>query len=125
MRAWLLVLLVAGCQSALLDAGGTHMGSGSGSNGVLSECQLDADCALAGAKCCDCPTYAAPKADPAVRACDGVACPQMPCPLNVRAACEGGRGVLACVPLPCDQSCAEGFVIDASGCLECACAGAP
>src|SRR5947208_3628870 len=99
MRPWLLVLLVAGCQSALLDSGGGIMGSGSGSNGIVMECRVDLDCALAGAKCCDCPTYAAAKADPAVRACDGVACPQMTCPANVRAACEGGLCMLACVPV--------------------------
>src|SRR5258706_10734983 len=88
------------------------------------ECAVNAQCAAAAAKCCDCPTFAAPANDPALNACKGVACP-MPgptCAANLEPACDHGACVLACAPVACDQSCADGFATDRNGCLTCACA---
>jgi hypothetical protein len=123
MRVVVLVLVLAGCPLATRDAAIAPGDDGSGSNGTASECAVDFDCAAAGAKCCDCPTFAEPKSYPAYQACTGVVCP-MPntCPTNVRPACKLGRCELACVASTCALSCADGFVIDAAGCLTCECA---
>jgi hypothetical protein len=123
MRALLVLVLAAGCQSALTQDLGSGSGSGSGSNGAqMPECQVDKDCILAGPNCCDCPTFAEPVNAPAANACAGVMCPASSCPTNLRAACSQGACTIACVPSQCVQTCANGFQIDASGCLECACA---
>jgi hypothetical protein len=130
MRALALVLLVA-CQTAsptALDGvgggGGGTGGNGSG-GGINAECSINADCALAAAKCCDCPTFAVPLSDPAHSACEAVSCPANSCPANTRAACESGQCVLQCAPLACTLSCSGGYAIDPTGCLECACAEPP
>lgn len=121
----MLVAALAGCSAG--GAGdkvlaGTDSGSGGGGEGAIPECSADSDCATAGLKCCDCPTYAVPARDPAVNACMGVTCPASTCPDNVRAACTGGQCVLACKPLACGLTCADAYMIDATGCEECACA---
>ena len=127
MRSLLVMLVVAlaGCPAGSLDDKSVGNGTGSddmGGEGAIPECSADSDCATAGLKCCDCPTYAVPERDPTVNACMGVMCPMSTCPDNVRAACSGGQCVLACKPLACDLTCADGFMIDATGCEECACA---
>ena len=125
MRAAIVLLLaLAGCPagSAGDKALGNDNGGTGGGEGAVPECSADSDCVAAGLKCCDCPTYAAPARDPAVNACGGVTCPMNSCPDNVRAACSGGACVLACKPVTCSMSCADGYVIDATGCEECACA---
>jgi len=125
MRAAVLMLVaLAGCPAGSLDNKqvGNDNGSGGGGEGAVPECSSDSECVTAGLKCCDCPTYAAPARDPAVNACAGVTCPMSTCPDNVRAACVGGACTLACKPVTCPMSCADGYVIDASGCEECACA---
>lgn len=94
-------------------------------SGGSAECAADHDCAGAGDRCCDCPAFAVPITDASYRACSGVSCPDMHCPHNVRAACDRGRCVLACVAMECRQSCAFGFAADASGCLTCQCAAPP
>jgi hypothetical protein len=122
----LVVMLVAlaGCPAG----SNTDKALGNGSNvgggeGAIPECNQDSDCSAAGLKCCDCPTYAVPARDPAVNACMGVMCPAQTCPDNVRAACSGGACVLACKLLAYNLTCNNGYIIDASGCEECACAG--
>lgn len=132
MRSLVVLLLVAlaGCPATSRDAavGGGDNGAGSGSGsgaggGAPAECFIDGDCVPMGPKCCDCPTYAVPKNDPAHVACESVMCPASTCPANVHAACDMGRCVLACSPMACDMSCADGYATDpATGCLTCACA---
>jgi hypothetical protein len=111
-----LVVVVVGCGFG--DARGRDTTSG-----VQGECALDDDCVGAGVKCCDCPAFAVPVASPGHAACDSVPCPYRHCPRNVRAACDQGRCVLACVAMECRQSCLFGFAVDTSGCLTCECAG--
>jgi hypothetical protein len=118
MRVALTLLLLAACQSTLDNAGiGDDMG-----NAPL-ECNMSADCAAGAAKCCDCPTYAAPKTDSAISGCSGVACPAMNCPMNVAPSCSPDHQcVLACVAMACSNTCDDGFAVDANGCLSCECA---
>jgi hypothetical protein len=102
--------------------GGGGNGSGGGGGAVpLSSCGSDADCELASSACCECPTFALNVAD-ANSGCSEVTCGAMTCSQNVRAACLQDECQLQCVPLECDLSCADGFVVDTSGCLTCACA---
>ena len=124
----LLAFVVAACTTAMPDAtlsngsgDETGMGSG-GADGPAPQCSVDADCVLAAARCCDCPTFAMP-VDPADDICAGVTCP-MPgpsCPANIHAACEQAQCALACDVVQCDQQCPDGFVIDSNGCATCAC----
>jgi hypothetical protein len=124
MRYLVLILMtVSACSDSQLDAQGFGGGDdGAGSDGAPAECTTANDCAFGAAKCCDCPTYAAPKNDPTVNACAGVMCPGSTCPQNVELACNAGRCELACAPMQCDLACADGFVVDANGCLSCECA---
>lgn len=111
MRGWIaFVVVMLGC------------GSGDLHDAAATECVLDRDCMVAGARCCDCPTFAIPLSDPIREACAGVRCPDMHCPDNVRAACQEGRCALACVAMECPRSCLFGFATDGSGCLTCECA---
>ncbi|HEX5064376.1 MAG TPA: hypothetical protein VFV99_33605 [Kofleriaceae bacterium] len=124
------LVLLAGCPGSAEDnalGGGDDQGSGSGSGGggaPFNECHVAADCVPAGPKCCDCPTHAVPASDPVQQACKNVDCPPKDCGSPMEAACEQGRCVLACSPVPCDAtvSCTDGFDTDANGCLVCACA---
>lgn len=117
-----LLVLLSGCPDRQLDAG-TFNGDDDGLPGdIAGECSTASDCALGAAKCCDCPTYAAPKSDPAIRACSGVMCPAMTCPQNVAVACNSGRCELACTQMACLSTCADGFAVDGNGCLTCECA---
>lgn len=118
MRASWIVLVLAACQAGRAP---DRLWGG----GATAECATDNDCALAGATCCACPTYAVPANDPAALACGAVACPENSCIAEVRAACSGGSCMLACVATACDLSCPDGFALDASGCLGCACAAPP
>ena len=124
MRRLLLLalLLLPGCPDGQLDAQGFGGDDGMGSGGAAPECSTANDCAFGAAKCCDCPTYAAPKSDPGINACAGVMCPVTTCPQNVALACNSGRCELACAPMQCDLACADGFVVDTNGCLSCECA---
>lgn len=121
-----LVCLLAGChRDADTSAAGDDDGAGGGSpNGPeLSACVEDRDCVAAAATCCDCPAFAVNVDDPAHRACTGVSCPgPSGCEANVRAACDQGECVLACVELACPTDCPTGYQIDPTGCLSCACA---
>ncbi|MDB4955204.1 MAG: Antistasin family protein [Myxococcales bacterium] len=119
---------LAGCQlGSQADAFGGEpgSGSGSGSGSPNHECTVNSDCVAAGVKCCDCPTFAVPRTDPSHNACNGISCPVSQCSQNVRAECQTGSCVLACAPMVCSASCADGFATDANGCLSCACAAPP
>lgn len=126
-----LMCAAVGCsQSQLADSippggGGGGNGYGSGQSGAAPECVTASDCALRGASCCDCPSFAVPATDPGLAACGDVTCPMMNCPDDVEPACQAGQCMLACKPVACTTSCAAGFAADANGCLTCACAGAP
>jgi hypothetical protein len=132
MRALLLfsVLLLAGCPGSLQTdtlGNGGGSGSGSGAGSSPSECNVNSDCIAAGAKCCDCPTHAVPKMDPAQKACTSVNCQPMSCGSPMQAVCSVGKCELECAPVQCDMavSCADGFATDGNGCLTCACAPPP
>jgi hypothetical protein len=115
MRGWIVVLAgTVGCAAADISLA-------SEGSGARSECTRDADCAAAGLRCCDCPTFAVPITSPAHEACAGVTCPDPHCPDRVAPVCAGGRCVLACTAIECPQSCIDGFARDDS-CLTCACA---
>ena len=94
-----------------------------GRRGRDPECSVDSDCEAAGLKCCDCPTYAVPARDPAVQRVRGRDVPGVDVPRQRPARrATAAQCVLACKPLACDLSCADGFMIDATGCEACACA---
>lgn len=129
MRSLIVIALalVAACpgneQPGADGYGGDDNGMEHPTTGGAPECSVASDCAPAAATCCDCPSYAAPKSDPAVQACSGVMCPPgNTCPANVEVACNAGRCELACVAMTCSNSCANGYALDASGCLSCDCA---
>ena len=125
MRVLVFILAFSGCQLiGQNDAIEPGIGSGSGNGSGLgpAECMIDSECVAVGVKCCDCPTYAVPAADPAHRACAGIACPLSQCSQNLRAACVAHACVLACAPIVCAASCTDGYATDAAGCLTCACA---
>ncbi|MDX2090129.1 MAG: hypothetical protein SFX73_19885 [Kofleriaceae bacterium] len=121
----LVAVSLAGCPSRAADEATAAPGDDApGSGSAPYRCLEDADCVPAAATCCECPAFAVHVDEPANRACDGVVCP-MPegaCMDNVRAACDGGQCVLACAPMSCPVACADGFMMDATGCLSCACA---
>lgn len=120
-----LVLALAGCPVRSADERVTANPPQQDGSAPAPGCTVDDDCVAAAATCCDCPAFAVGVDDPASRACTGVVCP-MPsaCPNNVRAACDGGTCVLACVEMACPTACANGYQLDATGCLSCECAGA-
>jgi hypothetical protein len=117
-------LALAACQFGQTDALslGNDKGSGSGSGSAAAECSVNSDCVAAGVKCCDCPTFALPATDPALKACAGISCPMNQCSQNVRAECQSGACVLACAPIVATTTCADGHVMDANGCLTLDCA---
>jgi hypothetical protein len=118
MRALAIVALLAGCRFGAKQA----LDGPGGSDGAR-ECSIDGDCVLAAATCCDCPTYAVGIAEPTHQACGGISCPVSTCPNNVQAICDDtGACALACSPVACAVSCPLGYVLDVTGCLECACA---
>ncbi|MFT3698377.1 MAG: hypothetical protein QM831_34860 [Kofleriaceae bacterium] len=123
-----MILVLGGCQDSQFDGADSLGDDGNGSDnpttgGGARECNIASDCAAAAAKCCDCPSYAAPKSDPTVQACAGVMCPPNDsCPANVEVACNQGKCELACVAMACTNTCTNGYALDASGCLSCDCA---
>ncbi len=129
MRFLVLTLLLAGCPSTGKDAPLANGGdddfagdAGVGSNPAPAvPCDEDTDCALAGATCCACPSFAVAANDPGQKACSSIDCPPMDCPTNLRAACTNRTCQVACAATTCSNSCPEGFAADANGCLTCAC----
>lgn len=120
------MLALGACSSSDAPAYGVpdgDAGPGRPASEDHARCADDGDCVAAGATCCACPTFAVQADDPAVLACEGIPCPgDDSCAGNVRAACEAGQCVLACVPMECPLDCPSGFAVDATGCLTCACA---
>lgn len=120
------LFVLAACPSSLdraATASEDDGNDGAGNGAIPQSCFQDTDCATAAATCCECPAFAVSTSDPAHRACTGVTCPgQNQCPDNVRAACDQGQCVLACVEMVCPTSCAAGYTIDPTGCLSCECA---
>lgn len=128
LLGFLLLLLlvlgaVTGCLQSKGDLGATGVEDGGNSPDPSRGCSIDSDCTLAAAKCCDCASFAVSAGDSLTDACGEVNCPPSSgtC-ANVRAACELGACVIACVPQPTTKSCANGFALDTTGCLvdECA-----
>src|SRR5688572_30476433 len=133
MRALLtcLLLVISGCWDTRAEStkavGGEADNDGApdpASPGELHGCNRDDQCVLAAATCCECPSFAIRADDPANDACSGGSC-EPSCPTNVQAVCNSGSCELACKPLGCGETCADGFMIDATGCLSCACAVPP
>ena len=120
MRFVLVLALLSACSSQFDNA--SVYGGGDDMGAAPPECNIAADCVAGAAKCCDCPTYAAPKNEPSISGCAGVTCPKMDCPMNVAPACANHSCVLACVAMACSNTCADGFAVDANGCLSCDCA---
>jgi hypothetical protein len=120
------ILAATGCPGSSKDAS-LSGDDFSGDAGVLGNpapaapCSEDTDCALAGASCCACPSFAVAASDPGLKSCGSIQCPMMDCPTNLRAACTQGTCQVACAATTCGNSCPEGFAADASGCLTCAC----
>ena len=123
MRFVVLLLLVTGCPSTAKDLVQPNNFAGDGGGGLAPAvpCVEDGDCALAGATCCACPSFAVAAADPGLKTCGTINCPPSVCPANLRAACTMGTCQVACAPLACSATCATGFAADASGCLTCDC----
>ncbi|HVV84046.1 MAG TPA: hypothetical protein VHE35_13315 [Kofleriaceae bacterium] len=128
VRGWLHPLVAAALAlGAVGGAGGCFSEQDAGAqapdDGAFA-CAEDADCVLAGPSCCACPTFALPGDSGFAGACDGVTCPMTPpsacAPLVAR--CDHGACMAECAPRSCDLTCAGGFVVDATGCLACACA---
>lgn len=90
----------------------------------VSNCEVDADCRLAAAGCCECASFALSD-DRAEDACTGVICEdELTCPA-VAAVCDTGACVIQCQPVVCGLTCPGGFIEDTAGCLLCACAAPP
>ncbi|MCB9564993.1 MAG: hypothetical protein H6708_31805 [Kofleriaceae bacterium] len=138
MRSWLAALLtvtaVVAAAVGVGALGGCHLvaneASDVGDDGAVlpggNECYVAADCAAAASSCCGCADFAVP-GDSRADGCEDVMCPEPPpgdCPA-VAPACVDGFCTLACVPVTCDMTCADGFAADVAGCLVCACAEAP
>ena len=119
----LVALALAGCPTRAADEATALPGSSddAGNGSAPYRCVQDVDCVPAAATCCECPAFAVHVDEPANRACDGVGCPmpESTCMDNVRAACDDGQCVLACAPMACPAACANGYLMDATGCLSC------
>ena len=124
MRFLVLIILLTGCPStAQQDVVAPNNFAGDAGGGLAPgvPCIDDGECALAGATCCACPSFAVAANDPGLKSCGTVNCPAMDCPQNLRAACTRGTCQLACAAVACSTSCAAGYAADANGCLTCAC----
>jgi hypothetical protein len=116
----LAALALGGCPQSV-RAGDSLDGDG-GVGAVPPECMTNNECVAVGTSCCACPSYAVSISDPTLSACDGVGCPMPQCDDNLQATCNQGHCELECKPLACAATCANGYALDASGCLSCACA---
>ncbi len=123
MRLGVLLLLLGGCVlNAAEDAG---LAPGDDVRGD-EQCRGDQDCILAGASCCECPSFALPGSSGWADACEQVDCPAPPAacsPLVAR--CDDGACVATCAPISCDMTCENGFAVDAAGCTVCMCGAGP
>lgn len=123
-------VLLAAAVALATGCFGTSARDGGDDSGVpppeLGYCDLDADCVGAGASCCGCPEYAVSALSEWAMACGEIDCPPPDGTCSSLAPrCADHTCVLACPLVACDLSCAEGFALDASGCLTCACAQGP
>ncbi len=124
------VLVVLGSLGACFQASGKRLDAladdGSGSGGIGNGapfCDLDADCALAAATCCACPSFAVAASDNTFEAsCKDVACPMPASCSPMVASCVAHACTAVCAPVACDASCTDGYALDGAGCLTCACA---
>jgi hypothetical protein len=89
------------------------------------DCFDDSECVLAGASCCECPSFALPASSGWGDACEQVDCPAPGACPALLARCEQGTCVAACAQVECDLSCRQGFAVDAAGCTVCVCGNAP
>lgn len=128
MRFAVLALTLAACFSSAseLNAGGDDDAAPDEPGAVPLRCEVADDCVLAGATCCDCPTFALSVDDPKAQACEAVDCDNdtSTCATNVEAACDRGQCVMACKPLEC-LTCPDGYIAEVNGCLSCTCAPPP
>lgn len=121
----LAAVLAAGCITASSegrdDSGGGPL---TPTDPASAECTTDSDCTAAGESCCDCPSFAVPRATGWDESCEDVTCDEPPSSCSTAAACDRGQCVLRCAEVACsaDASCPAGFARDAAGCLTCACA---
>jgi hypothetical protein len=129
LRALILisVVAIAGCVTTIEKTYDPPLPPGDdGAGSAPLNCVYDTDCAPAAVACCDCPTFAVNRNDPAVRACAGVMCPpaQQECRQAANAICTAdGVCKLACAATACTQTtCADGYALDDNGCLSCDCA---
>jgi len=95
--------------------------------GGVPSCFSDQECEAVASSCCDCPTFAISTAEGFSGACEDVMCDGEPaeCPAREAICSSSGECILACSPVVCELSCADGFVVDESGCSVCACAEEP
>ncbi len=118
-----IVMLLAACPQGSADLAGVNDPNLPDESGAVPQCFDDTDCELASKTCCQCPTFALPASDPKLGACNDVSCPPMNGTCSrVRAACDMGACVVACEAVPVTMTCADGFALDAAGCLIDACA---
>ena len=129
MRSILAMLFVTACWSGAseLNSADDDPGPDPGQGGSSAFCIDATDCQPAAATCCECPTFATRIDDPKAAVCDDVECPPSSCAQTVEASCNiaTNQCELRCKPSVCDLACDAGFVIEANGCLSCACAAAP
>lgn len=125
---WLVAaaLAAAGACTGTIDANPALGGDDTNDAPAAQFCLEDAECVPAGPTCCACPTFAVRSTDPVARACANVACPMSECAEDVVARCNADhRCELACAPRACEATgaaCADGYGLDANGCLTCECA---
>lgn len=124
-----IVLLVTACVGGVSanEASDDDNSPDPGQAPPFSTCFDSSQCVPAAATCCECPTFATNTDDPKVRVCEDVECPATSCAETVEASCNLATNEceLSCRPMQCDLTCADGFAIEANGCLSCACAGPP
>lgn len=121
MRPFLAVAALAALAGCFTAYEGTAADDGLG---APVQCEVAADCVLAGPSCCDCPSYATPASSGWLETCANVDCtpPTDGTCAPLTAECQAGTCVAVCAPTTCDTACPTGYAPDASGCLTCACA---
>jgi|SRR5688572_19977147 hypothetical protein len=121
----LAALAAGGCFQDAGDRGPNLGDDDSQQPGGDVSCVEDADCRGAGASCCGCAEYAVNVESEWAMACEDIECPPPTgaC-TGLVARCDPDEAlcVLGCAEVACDQTCPDGFMVDAAGCLTCSCA---